>query len=477
MLLEQRADILGQQIPPIQSVPDIASTASAEETIEVAQLAGLILDPWQKHILRITMGEREDGKWAAFIAAIIVARQNGKNAVLEARELAGLFHFGERLIIHTAHEFKAAAEHFRRILELIENTPDFDRRVKRVGRSHGDESIELKGGQRLRFLARSKGSGRSFSGDCVVLDEALFLQVEQLGALLPTLSARPNPQVWITSSAGNQQSSALGRIVRAGRAGTDKSLAYAEWSPAEGDAPDDIRTWAKTNPGLGIRITAEHIQKEFDVMDFTEFARERLSIGTYPSEDGNQWEVIDEVCWRDAADTASELQDPVVFAVDIAPDRSYASIAAAGSRKDAKRHIEVIDHEPGTGWVAERLKSLNERWKPYAVALDAGGPAGSLIRDLEAKGLTLTKLGAAELGQACGAFHDAVVEGTVRHRGQPELTAAVRYGKKRTLGEAWAWSRRDAAANPGPLIASTIALYVHVSTVKTKRQYGAYFMD
>jgi hypothetical protein len=135
-----------------------------------------------------------DGKWAAFEVGVEVAAQNGKGAILEARELAGLFLLGERLIIHSAHQFDTSLEAFRRLLCLIEDTPDFDRRVQRVSRSHGEEGIELKNRQRIRFRTRTKGGGRGFSGDCLILDEAMILPESAHGALLPTLSARPNPR-------------------------------------------------------------------------------------------------------------------------------------------------------------------------------------------------------------------------------------------------------------------------------------------
>jgi hypothetical protein len=37
-------------------------------------------------------------------------------------ELAGLFLLGEDLLIHSAHQFKTAKEHFSRVLSLIEST-------------------------------------------------------------------------------------------------------------------------------------------------------------------------------------------------------------------------------------------------------------------------------------------------------------------------------------------------------------------
>lgn len=424
-------------------------------------MAGLHLDPWQQYVMRGALSERADGKWAAFEVGLIVSRQNGKGSIIEARELAGLFLLKEQLILHSAHEFKTCAEGFRRLLFLIENTPDLSRRVKRVTRSHGDEGIELKTGQRIRFVARTGGSGRGFSGDLIILDEAMILGSDSVGALLPTLSARPNPQVWYTSSAGMESSTQLARLVRRGRAGGDSSLAYFEWSAGDDDPHDEPETWAKANPALGLRISQEHIAREMAAMEFTEFARERLGIGTYPAEGGDLWSVIDEETWLGLADQSSELLDPVTFAIDVAPDRSMATIAAAGTRADGKGHIEIVDHDAGTGWVVGRIQELHKRWRPKAIGIDPGGPAGSLVASLESAGVELYKIATRDLAQACGGFYDAATSDGFRHRGQLELSAAVRGARKRGLGDAWAWSRRDASVNLSPLVAGTIAFHAH----------------
>jgi hypothetical protein len=401
-------------------------------------MAGLILDPWQQYVLKAALGERQDGMWAAFEVAIIVSWQNGKNGIVEARELAALYLLGEMLTLHSSHEFKTTAEGFRRLLFLIENCADLERRVKKVTRAHGDEGIELKTGQRIRFVARTSGSGRGFSGDLIVLDEAMILSTEAMGALLPTLSARPNPQVWYTSSAGRAESTQLARVVKRGRAGNDPSLAYFEWSIDDGDPHDDPASWAKANPALGIRISEEHIRRELAAMDFTEFARERLGVGTYAVEGEDEWTVISEASWSAASDLYSEPTDPVTFAVDVPPDRASATIAVAGGRTDGRRHTEIVDHAAGTSWVADRLKTLVERWSPKAVALDVGGPAGSLMTELEQAGIKPLLVGSREMAQACGAFYSAVLEDRLRHRGGVELTAALgrsSSGLSRLLGE------------------------------------------
>ena len=293
----------GEQEPRICSLPPFGADASGRNAVALAAEAGLLLDPWQQFVLEAGL-RRRGGKWAAFEVALIVARQNGKGAILEALELAALFLFPDvRLILHSAHEFKTAAEAFLRIRALIEDRPEFDRKVARVRTAAGAEAIELKDGKRLRFVARSSGSGRGFTSDLVILDEAYKLGDQEMAALLPTLSARPDPQVWYTSTAGGPDSIQLGRVRARGVAGSDPSLAFMEWSAEDDDDPADERVWARANPGMAAgRLTGDYIERERAALGPEAFARERLSIGDYPSGGGN-WNVISQDAW-DAASAA-----------------------------------------------------------------------------------------------------------------------------------------------------------------------------
>lgn len=464
-----RPELLGDQRPRILSAPAFSSSRGSE-AVDLAAHAGLQLDPWQQFVLEQGLGEREDERWSAFEVALIVSRQNGKGAVFEARELAGLFLFEEQMIIHTAHEFKTGQEAFRRILMLIENTDDLRKRVARVRTSHGEEGIELITGERLRFLARSGGSGRGFSGDCVILDEAMILGDAAMGALLPTMAARPNPQVWYGASAGiGTLSTQLAHVRRRGMAGDDPSLAFFEWSIVphadecregctEHDDPDDPRSWAKANPGLGIRITEEYVAREMPAMGTAIFARERLGVGDYPSDRADTWSVIAEEVWRALADGTSRPSDPVAFAIDTTPERSHSAIGVAGQSGHAT-HVEVVDHRPGTGWVVERAVELDERWSPRAWAVDAGGPAGSLIPDLEEAGLTVVSPKTREIAQACGQFIDAVTDQSIVHLDQAPLAAALAGAELRNLGDASAWARRGVSVDICPLVAVTLAAW------------------
>lgn len=464
--------------PRVCSVPAAVSSAG-REAVDLARMAGLDLDDWQQFVLEQALGEREDGRWAAFEVAVVVSRQNGKGAILEARELAGLFLLDEKLIIHSAHQFDTSLEAFRRLLALIEGTPDLVRRVKRVSRAHGEEGIELVTGQRIRFRTRTKGGGRGFSGDCLILDEAMIIPESSHGALMPTLSARPNPQVWYAGSAVDQNvhdhGIVLARIRERGLRGDDPALAYFEWSVdrrMDGDdlpytplrvAPDvalDEEAWREANPALGIRISTEHVAREQRSMDPRTFAVERLGVGDWPATEETP-SVIDPKAWRALADGASQVLDPVAFAFDVSPDRDSASICAAGRRDDGLLHLEVVDRRRGTGWLVPRMAELVERHGPSAVLCDGIGPGASLVRELEQSGVSVRTLAMTEYVQACGAMFDLVDQARLRHLGTPELDAAVKSSAKRPLGDAWAWSRKNSGADITPLVAATLALWAH----------------
>src|SRR5215472_7642270 len=139
--------LLGDQRPRLRSVPRSVSS-EGDRVAALAEAAGLVLDDWERWVLDQGLGRAADGKWAAFETCLIVARQNGKGAVLEALELAALFldDFGGDLILHSAHEFKTAAEAFLRIRSLVSDNPVFERRVERVRTAAGQEAIELRNG-------------------------------------------------------------------------------------------------------------------------------------------------------------------------------------------------------------------------------------------------------------------------------------------------------------------------------------------
>src|SRR5690606_11765110 len=170
---------------------------------------------------------------------------------------------------------------FNRLLSFFENErkyPELAALVHTVRRTNGQEAILLKNGASIEFVARSKGSGRGFTVDDLVCDEAQELSEDVLAALLPTISAAPSgdPQVTMTGTppAPSMDGEAWTRLRKSGHEGAPR-VAWAEWSlPGDVDL-DDPRNHAAANPAYGIRLNADTINDERDLMDDETFARER----------------------------------------------------------------------------------------------------------------------------------------------------------------------------------------------------------
>jgi phage terminase large subunit-like protein len=447
-------------------------------------------DVWQADAADVMLSVRDDGKWACFEYAELVSRQNGKGGIGEIRVLAGLFLLGERLIMWSAHEYKTAMEAFRRILWLLkqlgeqvsQNIIEVDGIPIKVNNTNGEESFErLDTGQRVKFIARSKGSGRGFSGDVNIIDEAFAYTPVQHAALLPTVSARPNPQFVYLSSPplDGDSGEVLFDLRDRGERGDDPGLGWRDWGVA-GELEtlvavdlDDRELWAAANPALGIRITEETIARERRSMGAVEFARERLGIWPRRASDGGG--VLDPQVWADMADPTSRRDGDVALMLDLTPMRDHGSIGLAGVRTDGLEHLQLVDYRPGVDWMVARAVELRDALEPICFVIDAKNGAAALLDALAEQGITVPEdpeqprrgdvlvLDAHDMSDAVGQFIDVfrLTPTVLRHTGQEPLDTAVRNAKVRQIGDAGqiAWGRKLSEVDIGPLVTVTGARY------------------
>ena len=493
-----------------------------DEAIDLAIVAGRELDGEQRQAVDAILSFGPGGRWAALEQAILEARQNGKTfAVLETVVMFDLWMLPPDKIVWTAHQFRTAREAFEDFDRAIAATPELSRRVKEIGYSHGEESIELHSGAKLEFLARSQGGGRGLGGKRTVFDEALILAAGRMGALMPILSARDDPQLTYGSSAGLLASDHLRNLRRRGRKGGDPSLVWIEYCAAgswedppcadgkkcshlygvDGCALDDEARWKAANHTLGRRpidggtskhgITLGYVRAERRTLPPSEFGRERLGWWEDPPDEGEDKPEVDMARWADLADPkAPAPTGDVAMALAVPQDRSSTAVAAAWWVD--QRVMVMVTEVPGTTRTPEFVKALTVAHDVIDLSLHAGGPAGMLVAPLEHAGVEIRAVTGAEAAQATSAFIALVMpddpddgetglehlerpaltswlelaresrtgagEKLLGHLDQAELNAALSVARLRKAGEGKVWDQKDELSNIAPLFAATLAV-------------------
>lgn len=467
----------GVQEPRIDHHP-LGSTDDADDAAYLASRYGLVPDEWQLHVLRSWMRRRKDGKWAAGRWGLAVPRQNGKNGILEMVELYFMAVLGLK-ILHTAHEVKTARKAFIRIASFFENErlyPELAELVKEIRKTNGQEAIILDNGGSVEFIARSKGSGRGFTVDVLVCDEAQEYGEDAQAALLPTISSAPSRdplQILLgTPPAPSMDGSVFTRMRSAGVEGKDKRLAWCEWS-AEGQIDVRDRTlWGACNPSLGIRLNVTTVQDEAGAMSPEMFARERL--GRWDANGGRK--AIDSDTWdaRRIAPPEIPTDGRRVYVARFAVDGSAVALAAAIRPDAGPVHVEGIklaSMSEGTGWLLDWLLEHQENAAQIIVEGKSGvGYLVQALRDAKVGAKVILTPTTEQVVAAHSMFEAAVNGGEVTHRGQEELDEQVKAAEKRKIGAVggFGWAPPD-GGSVALLDAVTLAYW---GAKTTKRRPG-----
>ncbi|MFD9706200.1 hypothetical protein [Lentzea sp. NPDC059081] len=474
--------------PRIEVAPAYVDTFGPEAG-ELMKRAGKPLDPWQQDAVNLLLAFDSAGQWVCFEYCELCSRQNGKGAILEARALFGFLVLGENLILWSAHQYKTAKDAFRRMRKLLRTlgTPINDNLVLvdgiyiRISNTNGDEGFErLDTEARIKFIARSKDSGRGLTGDLNIVDEAYDYTLEQQEALGPTMLAVDNPQFVYTSSP--PLSSETGDVLYALRdraeamieRGEEDALGYRDWG-MEGDLDqlddvdfDDPDNYRATNPALCTgRVTIPKIKKLRRMLGTRGFARECFGLWPRKREGGGAFDLKK---WAAMLDEESSRRGDVAIAVDIEPDRDYAAIGLAGVRVDEFEHWQVLDFRAGVDWLVERIVEHRDVLRPVAIAM-GNGTFKSLETALKAVGITPPKdrkkphrgdlmvLDYLEMSAATGQALDVVNERRARHVGQEALDDAVRDTKVRRTTDSVVFSRKDKESRNSPIVTVAEARY------------------
>ena len=443
--------------PLVRRVP-AAVDSEGHDCCALSAGYGLTPFAWQRAALIDAMGVRRDGRWAASRVGWSVPRQNGKNGGAEMFELHVMVMLGMR-VLHSAHEVKTARKAFKRLLDFFDNPrqyPELAGLVKEIRRTNGQEAIELHNGGLVEFVARTKSSGRGYSSDVLLMDEAQELTDDELEAMMPTISASQNPLVFLMGTPPRPEKAAV--VWRRFRASAvdaaDPGLCWLEYGVSQDADFASRESWAAANPGAPESIGWDTIAGEFAALSLEGFAAERLGVWFDRTA---STALLDVDRWLSLADPSAERGRPV-FGLDVDPDRR-ARVGVAWSRPDGSvqvmlspDHIDLPAHE-----AVGVCKALTERW---GGKVWLGGAAAGLAADFEREHVPHELLKSGQFPAACGMLLDRLEAGMVRHGNQPELNSSVAGAARRVRGTSGEWEfDLSRSTNVGPLAAVTRALY------------------
>jgi phage terminase large subunit-like protein len=420
---------------------------------------GIVHDDWQRGLGRLILGKRADGKYAATVGGVVLSipRQVGKTFTIGSIVFALCVLFPRLTVLWTAHHTRTSDETFGAMLALS-NRKKVAPHIAARRRANGQQEIRFRNGSRIMFGAREQGFGRGFAEvDIEVFDEAQILSERALEDMVPATNQARHPSGALLFYMGTPPRPVdPGEVFRAKRdralSGAAKDTVYVEMAADPDAAPDDRRQWAKANASYPLRTPPEAMQRMRENVGSDEsFLREGM--GVWP-EVSTAERVVDPARWAGSGAGSGELVGVPAVALDVPLDRSRAWIGVGVARADDRVQVELLDSEPGVTWVVPRLAALC-REHSTRVTLDGSGPAAALVPDLEDAGVPVELLSRADVVNACGAFIDAVNEGSLAHLHDPVLDAAVSAARLRP-GESVIWTRKG-GVDISPLYAVTLA--------------------
>lgn len=355
-----RRSPIGSPTPRI--APPVPAKSLLAEYTAAAKQMGIELMPWQTVAARYLTAM--DGKrWRYRDVAVIVARQNGKTALLLPRILMGLA-AGER-ILHTAQNRELPRDTFNAIAAVIVGQPD----VLEIRMANGQQTIRMANGARYTLVAPRPGV-RGHAVDTVILDEVREQRsFDLLAAIKPTITASKNPQIIYLSNAGDSESVVLNDLKRRSEK-DDPALCYLEWSAGPDRAIEDPAGWVEANPALGHTIQ----------MDTLEDMHASLPSEVFETEHLCRWvitmrpRIVPPHVWAAAQGTVEEPLRPAMgVSMDVSGTR--ASAAIAWQQSDGTLAVAVIRDVTGSPIDTDRfgpdLKQLAMRLGVTSVAFDS----------------------------------------------------------------------------------------------------------
>jgi hypothetical protein len=428
--------------------PPVSDRNQISDYRAIARAIGWRPMAWQLRAVASITAERK-GRLQYPEAAAIVARQNGKTALLKTLIVLKLLR--GRKIMHTAQNRELPREVFTDVADaMVEHWRADLKKLPRL--ANGQERIELWNGGLYRIVAPTRGGARGPANDDVIIDELReFDTFDFMAAARPTLTASKDPQMLYLSNAGDETSVVLNALRK--RADADPALAYLEWSAAPDRAITDRDGWREANPRFERypRQTLDYLARQFQTYDL------EGQQAIFETEHLCRWvtsllpRLVADVPWQRA--TAS-LEAPTITFMGVAVDGHRASAALAWQQSDGSVALTVAADVTGDPLdideLGQRLLLMQSQ-----MAVQACGFSPTTDRDLARHLRVSHAISGQEWASASERFVRMVDGGRLRHADAGAIAADLPFTARRISAGTW---HADKAKADRPVTAALAAI-------------------
>jgi hypothetical protein len=408
-----------------------------------------------------------DGLARFSTVAVCVPRRASKTTSIFASLLGRCFERPGYEVAYSAQTGMKARDRFMLdVVRPLERTfPDDGTRPFKINRGRGSEQVIWDNGSRFVVLAPIADNFRGDAFDAVVLDEAQVHDPEAsedlLGAILPTFDTRPGAQLIVAGTTGEHRSGMLWATLEDGRRGRADTgvVEYGAGDSVTEEEHGDPEVWQRSHPGIGNLTPLTVIRRNFEKLPRAQFLREYL--GVWPA--GGAGRFLNPQRWAESAIPGELPAPPDHFSVafQVHPDGLSASIVAAWRDSQGNAHIGILDHRPGTEWLAPAALSIARKHRTPLVHDTYGGPNNVQVEALQRARPRprFEPQTMADVKTAAALLVKELDDGKLRHYAQDEMDEAARLAVKRRIGNGWGLGRgTDADEDITPLEAAALAL-------------------
>jgi phage terminase large subunit-like protein len=416
--------------------------------------------PWQKYVLTDMLKVDKDGKFIRKTNLLLCPRQVGKTHLARIRILAGLYLFGEMSIVAMSSNRAMALDTFRKVVDLIEGTPQLRTQLKQIRVANGQESVELLNGARYEIVAATRDGSRGKTADLLFVDELREVSEEAWTAARPITRARPNSQIFLASNAGDAFSTVLNDLHQRAQSYPPKTLGYWEYSAPEFCDIHDKDAWYQANPALGYLVDEETIAEAIATSSVEATRTETLC----------QWISALKSPWPYRAFEELTVQDlqilpgrTTIFGIDISVTKRDASLVAGQIMEDGKVAVGVIAQFSSPTGVDELKMAIEvnewaKKYRPRLICYDKYTTM-SVAERLSLSGHRTQDMSGLIFYQACSDLLESIVHQRLIHSGQQSLLDAMNNCAAKETDNGWRIVRRKSAGDVSAAIA--LAMIVH----------------